>query len=72
MQKKLEKKFFDFKIILFELVALNTCFYWERILFLRCQYVDSLKISDTTKTEFSCWFFFRVIKERDKNNTLQI
>ena len=40
MQKKIEKFFFDFKIIAFELVALNTRFYWETILFIGCQYVN--------------------------------
>ena len=39
MEKKIEKRFFGFEIIAFELVALNTRFYWERILFIGCQYV---------------------------------
>ena len=39
MQKKIQKTIFDFFIIAFQLVALNTHFYWERILFIRCQYV---------------------------------
>ena len=40
MQQKGEKKFFDFEIIAFELVALDTRFYWERILVIGCQYVN--------------------------------
>ena len=38
--KKIEKIFFGFDIIAFELVALNTRFYWERILVIGCQYVN--------------------------------
>ena len=34
------KIFFDFEIIAFELVALNTPFYWERILVIGCHYVN--------------------------------
>ena len=40
MQKKIENVFFDFEIIAFELVALHTRFYWERILAIGCQYVN--------------------------------
>ena len=32
MQKKSKKIFFDFEIIAFQLVSLDTRFYWERIL----------------------------------------
>ena len=39
MQKKIQKMFFDFDIIAFELVPLDTRFYWDRILVIRCQYV---------------------------------
>ena len=54
MQKKIEKIFFDFEIIEFELVSLNTRIYWERRLVIGSQYVNKkLKISDTTKTQFS-------------------
>ena len=38
-KKKIQKIFFNFLIIAFELVALNTSFYWERILFIWWQYV---------------------------------
>ena len=40
MQEKIQKKFFDLEIIAFESVALNTRFYWERILVIGCQYVN--------------------------------
>ena len=40
MQKQIEKIFFNLEIIAFELVALNTRFYWERILVIGCQYVN--------------------------------
>ena len=40
MQKKIQKIFFDFEIIAFELVALNSRFYWERILVIECQYAN--------------------------------
>ena len=40
MQKKMEEMFFDFEIIAFELVALSTAFYAERILGIGCQYVN--------------------------------
>ena len=39
MQKQIEKIFFDFEIIAFELVQLDTRFYWERILVIGCQYI---------------------------------
>ena len=32
--------FFDLEIIVFELVPLNTRFYWERMLLIGCQYVN--------------------------------
>ena len=50
MQEKIEKIFFGLEIIAFEYDSLNTRLYWERIRVIRCQHVNSLKISDTTKT----------------------
>ena len=38
MQKKIQKMFSDCDIIAFELVALNTCFYWENIPVIGCHY----------------------------------
>ena len=40
MQQKIQKIYFDFDIILFELAALDTRFYWERILDIGCQYIN--------------------------------
>ena len=54
MQKKNQKIIFGFEIIAFELVALNTRFYWERIVSSGVNMLtNSLKISDTTEREFS-------------------
>ena len=38
MMKKIQKIFFDSEIVGFELAALNTRFYWERILVIGSQY----------------------------------
>ena len=52
MRQKTQKIFFNLEIMGFELVALNTHFYWEIILFIGYHMLtNSLKISDTTKTE---------------------
>ena len=40
MEKKIEKILYDFEIIAFELVAVDTGFYWERILVIGCEYVN--------------------------------
>ena len=40
MQTEIHKFFFDFEIIAFELVALDTRFYWENILVIGCQYAN--------------------------------
>ena len=54
MQQKIQQLIFDFEIITFELLAFNTRFYRETILFISVnKLINSLKISDTTKTEFS-------------------
>ena len=50
MGKKSVKMFFYLEIIAFELVALNTRFYWERILWSGVNMLtNSLKISGTTE-----------------------
>ena len=59
MQKKLEKIFFDFAIIAFELVALDLAFTERECLSLGVNLLTkNLKISDTTKTEFLQLIFF--------------
>ena len=61
MAKKIQEIFFDFEIIAFELVALDTIFYWERILVIMCHMLTkSLKIWDTTKTEFPELISFQI------------
>ena len=40
MQQKTEQIFLDFDIIVFEMVVLDTSFYWERILVIGCQYLN--------------------------------
>ena len=40
MQKKISQIFFGCEIIAFELVALDTRFYWENILVIGCQYLN--------------------------------
>ena len=40
MEKKIEEIFFHLEIIAFEMIALNTPFYTERILVIACQYVN--------------------------------
>ena len=40
MKKKVQYIFFDSSKTTFELVALNTRFYWDRILVIGCQYVN--------------------------------
>ena len=36
MQKKIQNIFFDLELIAFDLVSLNTRFYWERIIVIAC------------------------------------
>ena len=40
MQQKTKKIFFEFEINAFELVLLDSSFYWERIRVIGCQYVN--------------------------------
>ena len=40
MQEKIQKIFFDFEIIAFELVPLDARFYWEKIRVIGCQYLN--------------------------------
>ena len=54
MQKNIEKIFSDLEIIASKFLALNSRFYWEREYLLSGDNIlkISLKIKDTTKTEF--------------------
>ena len=40
MQEKIQQIFLDLEIMRLELIALNTRFYWNRILVTGCQYVN--------------------------------
>ena len=40
MLQKIQKMFSDFEIIAFELLVLNTGFYWEKMHFIGCNYVN--------------------------------
>ena len=42
MQKEIDEILFYFEVIPFELVLLNTRFYWERIVVIRSQYVNKM------------------------------
>ena len=53
MEKKVEKIFFDFQIVTFELVALSTCSYCQRYFSSGVNMLtNSLKVTDTMKLEF--------------------
>ena len=69
MEKKIEKKFFGSEIIAFELVALNTRFYWESILIIGCQYAnkESQDFRYFWKSVFQADFYLRVIKKYNEN-----
>ena len=60
MHQKVEEIFFDFEIIAFELVTLDTRFYWEEYLSSGVKMLTNiLKISATTKTELFELIFFQ-------------
>ena len=61
MEKKIEKIFGIFDKIVSELISLNTDFYRERLLVIGKQYVNSLKISRTTKNNFFDINFFQIV-----------
>ena len=73
MQKKLEKIFFDFKIAATELVALNTCPYYQRYFSSGVNMLtNSLKVTDTTKREFFELIFIQSDRKSHKNNAVEI
>ena len=47
MLQKIQKIFFDFDVISFELVALDSHFYWERIVVIGWQYVNKQSLDFT-------------------------
>ena len=42
MQKQIQKIFFDFEVIAFELVLLNTRLYWERTRVIGYEYINKM------------------------------
>ena len=73
MQKKLEKIFFDFQIAATELVALNTCPYYQRYFSSGVNMLtNSLKVTDTTKREFFELIFIQSDRKSHKNNAVEI
>ena len=67
MQKKIAKIVFDLEIIAFELVPLDTRFYWERILVIGCQYVN--KQSQDFRYYWKRNFWTDFLNEWSKNMT---
>ena len=62
--RKNSENTFRFGIAAFEVVALNTRFYWERILVTRVNMLtNSLKIWDITKADIFELIFFESVKE---------
>ena len=67
--EKIQKMFLYLNIIAFELVVLNTLFYWGRILVIGCQYVNKQSQNfDAITQSFSSWFF----SEWSKNMTKRL
>ena len=67
MQKKSREMFFDFEVIAFELVAVDTRFYWERILVIGCQLVN--KQSQEFRYYQNRIFWADIFSEWSKNLT---
>ena len=74
MQQKTEKIFLDFEIIAFDLVALDTFFYWQRIHVIGCQYVNkqSQDLRYSWNRIVGADFILECSKSMKKNTTLQI
>ena len=65
MQQKFEEIFFVFEIVAFELIAVETRFYWEREYLSSAvdMLTNSLKISDSSKTGAFELIFFQSEQE---------
>ena len=73
IQKKIVQKFSNFEIITFELVTLKNRFYREEYFSLRVNMLtNSLKISDSTKTECFELIFFKSDQKIRKNTAVHI
>ena len=65
MQKKIQKIFFNFYINAFEFVAINSLFYWEKILLISCQYVN--KQSQNSRYNYERLFGAQCLSKSSKN-----
>ena len=65
MKKKIQKIFFNFYIIAFEFVAINTRFYWEKILVTCFQYVN--KQSQDFRYNYDRIFGAQCLSKSSKN-----
>ena len=74
MQEKILKIFLYFEVILFELVLLETRFYWERILVIGCQYMNKQSQDFRYYWNRMFWadFLSEWSKNMKKNSALQI
>ena len=74
MQEKILKIFLYFEVILFELVLLETRFYWERILVIGCQYINKQSQDFRYYWNRMFWadFLSEWSKNMKKNSALQI
>ena len=74
MEKKIEKMFFGFEIIAFELVALNIRFYWENILVIGSHYAnkESQDFKYFLKSVYGADFLWELSKNQKKNTAVQI
>ena len=70
MQQTTEKRFADLEINAFELVSLDSSFYWERILVIGCQYVN--KESQDFRYYWNRTFGEYFFSERSKNLTRKL
>ena len=74
MEEKILKIFLYFEVILFELVLLETRFYWERILVIGCQYINKQSQDFRYYWNRMFWadFLYEWSKNMKKNSPLQI
>ena len=67
-RKEIEKVFFDLEIISFELVTLDTRFYWKGILLIGCRYVNK----QSQEKEFLELASLDIEQKKDKNTSIEI
>ena len=74
MQKRIQKIFFRFQITAFELVALNTRFYYEKILVIEIHYgnKESQDLRYSQKRVYGADFLWEWSKNNKKSTAVQI